>query len=169
MQSCSNRHHNQGFTYLGLLIFIALLGLASAATVSVGLVVQRHSAEQELLFIGSQFRDAFRSYHTSTPLGQKPYPTTLEELVNDLRFPEPKRHLRKIYADPITGNTDWELIAHPAGGIMGVSSKSEAAPIQIGNFTEADKALEGKGKYSEWAFFYNPDHDAKAVNTGKEM
>jgi type II secretory pathway pseudopilin PulG len=167
MQSCSPRHCEQGFTYLGLLIFIAILGLASTATVSVGLVVQRHSAEQELLFIGSQFRDAFRSYYTSTPLGQKPYPATLNDLANDMRFPEPKRHIRKIYVDPITGNADWELVAHPGGGIMGVNSKSEDAPIKIGNFADVDKALEGKGKYSQWVFFYSPAPGLGAIDPSK--
>jgi type II secretory pathway pseudopilin PulG len=154
-----NRAYKQGvkgFTYLGLLIFIAVIGLASTAGVSVGTLVQRRSAEQDLLFIGSQFRNAFQSYYTATPAGQRPYPNTLEELVKDPRFPQPVRHLRKVYADPITGKIDWVLIAAPMGGTMGISSKSEAQPIKIGNFDEADKMLEGKSKYSEWVFFYNP-------------
>jgi type II secretory pathway pseudopilin PulG len=149
-------HEAKGFTYLGLLIFVAVIGLASTASVSVGTLVQRRSAEQELLFIGSQFRSAFQSYYVATPVGQKPYPNTLEELVKDPRFPQPVRHLRKVYADPMTGKADWVLIVAPVGGIMGVASKSEAQPIKIGNFAEGDKMLEGKNKYSEWVFFYSP-------------
>lgn len=145
-----------GFTYVGLLIFIALIALSSAASVSVGTLVQRRNAEQELLFIGNQFRNAFQSYYAATPLGQKQYPNTLEELVKDPRFPQPVRHLRKIYADPVTGKADWAVIQAPIGGIMGVASRSEAQPIKIGNFEQVDKVFEGKNKYSEWVFFYAP-------------
>ncbi len=147
-----------GFTYLGLLIFIALIALASTTAVSVGTLVQRRSAEEELLFIGGQFRSAFQSYATITPAGQPQFPNQLEDLVQDPRFPKPVRHLRKIFVDPITGKPDWHLIPAPAGGIMGISSASDTAPIKIGNFSDADLALEGKEKYSEWVFYYSPGY-----------
>lgn len=154
----------QGFTYIGLIIFIAILGLASTASVSVGTLVQRRGAEQELLFVGSQFRNAFQSYYLATPPGKKQYPNSLDDLIKDPRFPQPVRHLRKIYADPITGKTDWTVIEAPGGGVMGVSSKSDAQPIKIGNFSDADKLLDGKAKYSEWVFFYAP---VSVANTRK--
>lgn len=162
----NRRHHAAGFTYLGLLIFIAVIGLASAASVTVGTLVQRRGAEQELLFVGSQFRNAFQSYYAATPAGQRPYPDTLEELVKDPRFPQPVRHLRRIYADPITGKADWILLDAPLGGIMEISSTSDRQPIKIGNFSDADALLEGKSKYSEWAFFYNP---ASGANKPKKQ
>jgi hypothetical protein len=44
----------------------------------------------------------------------------------------------------------------PGGGIMGVRSKSEAAPIKTGNFTLADKTLADAARYADWQFFYQP-------------
>lgn len=151
--------HNQsikGFTLIGLLILIALISLMSTASLRIGALLQRREAEQALLYVGSQFRSAFQSYYLMTSMGQRPYPNTLEELIKDPRFPQPVRHLRKIYADPITGKTDWILLKNPMGGIMGVSSRSDAQPIKVANFSDADKSFEGKNKYSEWGFFYTP-------------
>jgi hypothetical protein len=39
---------------------------------------------------------------------------------------------------------------------MGVFSLSEEAPVKQSNFREADKELEGKMRYTEWRFAYNP-------------
>lgn len=153
------RNHRQrinGFTLIGLLILIALIGLMSTASLRIGALLQRRDAEQELLHVGSQFRIAFQSYYLMTPMGQRPYPNTLEELIKDPRFPQPVRHLRKLYADPITGKTDWLLLHSPMGGIIGISSRSDAQPIKVTHFSDTDKSFEGKNKYSDWGFFYAP-------------
>ena len=51
-----------GFTYLGMLILLAVLGLVGAAGLKMGTLMQRAAAEQELLEIGAQFSEALRSY-----------------------------------------------------------------------------------------------------------
>ncbi len=100
----------RGFTYLGLLILLAVLGLVGAAGLKMGTLMQRAAAEEELLEIGAQFQDALRSYAAATPPGQKTQPATLQDLLKDPRFPNPRRHLRKIFVDPVTGSAEWGII-----------------------------------------------------------
>src|SRR4030095_17123595 len=96
-----------GFTYLGILIAMALFGVALAATGEVWRTAAQREREAELLFIGNQYRQAFMNYYAGTPAGKPRFPRTLEDLVEDSRFPAPRRHLRRVYADPLTGQPAW--------------------------------------------------------------
>ena len=110
----------RGFTYLGLLLAIALLGLGLSAASEVWVkVVQRQKLEQ-LEFVGQQFIQAIGSYYESSPGAVKRYPKSLEDLLEDKRYPFVRRHLRQVYRNPLTGKADWELIAAPGGGVRGV-------------------------------------------------
>jgi len=137
------------------MILIAILAVVSAALLSVGSSMQRRMNEEELLFVGGQFAEAFRSYFEATPVGQRGYPVKLDDLLRDPRYPGVRRHLRKIYVDPMTGKAEWGLVAAP-GGIVGLHSLSHQAPIKIAQFDPAFAALEGKKAYSEWAFGFLP-------------
>lgn len=148
--------HQDGFTYIGLLILIAILGVISAGSLSTGAIAQRRAHEEELLYIGSQFQAAFKSYYESTPIGQRPYPSTLNDLVKDPRFPTIRRHLRKIYIDPLTGQANWGTAAAPGGGIAGIYSRSEEKPIKIAGFPAEFALFEGKEKFSDRIFGYTP-------------
>lgn len=142
-----------GFTYIGLLIFIAILALTAGSTLQVGVLLQRRVAEQDLLAIGMEFREALISYAKATPVGQDPLPRTFEDLLKDPRYPETQRHLRQVYIDPITGKSEWGIVKSPAGGgIAGVYSLSEAAPIKIGNFLPPFEAFNDKTHYRDWIF-----------------
>lgn len=158
--------NSSGFTYVGLLAFVAVLGMASAAAVSAGAAVQRRDVETELLFIGSQFRDAFKSYRDATPPGQRPYPASLEDLVRDRRVPGVRRHLRRIYVDPLTGSADWGTVAAPGDGIAGVFSRSQARPLKIAQFPPEFAQFEGKESYADWIFAYVPDPSPLPVQAG---
>ena len=152
-----------GFTYLILLIIIAIMGAALAATGTFFSHAAQREKERELLFVGDQFRQAIESYYRHSP-GTNAYPKTLDELVEDKRFPMPQHHLRRIYRDPITGSTQWGLVEAPGGGgIMGVHSASGEAPIKTGNFDAADAAFEGKVKYADWQFVYVPPKPAEST------
>ncbi|WP_427308964.1 type II secretion system protein [Cupriavidus sp. H39] len=146
---------NAGSTYLGLLILVAIIGVATAAALTLGVIAQRRMAEDELLFVGEQFRSAFESYYRATPAGHPRYPMTLQDLVRDPRYPNPRRHLRQIYVDPLTSQDDWILVAAPGGGILGVHSASMRSPIKIANFPTIFQAFEGKASYADWIFFYS--------------
>jgi type II secretory pathway pseudopilin PulG len=104
----SARRH--GFTYLSLIILVAIIGLVSAASIKLGSVLQRSAAERELLAIGAEYADALESYAKATPPGQSPLPPSFKELLRDPRFPGVRRHLRRIYVDPMTGSSEWGIV-----------------------------------------------------------
>jgi len=123
------------------------------ATVRLGAVIERRAAEEELLAVGTDFREAFISYANATPPGLPRTPPSLQALLKDPRFPEPRRHLRRIYPDPLTGDDLWATIAAiPGPGIMGVYSAAPGKPIKIGNFDLRFRDFEGKTSYAEWKF-----------------
>jgi type II secretory pathway pseudopilin PulG len=146
----------RGFTLAGALILIAVLGAGMAAYGEMASHAAQRDKEQELLFAGNQFRQAIGAYYEGTPGAVKRFPQKLEELLQDQRYPTPRRHLRRIYADPMTGKREWGLVQAPQGGIMGVYSLSEAQPVKSGAFAARDSALEGAQRYSDWRFFYLP-------------
>jgi type II secretory pathway pseudopilin PulG len=145
-----------GFTYVGLLIAVAVLGVGLAATGQVWRTAAAREKERELLFIGDQYRAALRNYYVGTPAGQSRYPRRLEDLLEDRRLPVMRRHLRRAYPDPITGGEEWGIVPSFDGGIAGVYSLSEQRPLKIAGFTDADEIFEGAKRYSDWKFAYAP-------------
>jgi type II secretory pathway pseudopilin PulG len=142
-----------GFAYLALLISIAIIGVAAAGAIELGAIYQRRMAEKELLYVGGEFQRALLGYAESTPLGQPTQPRTLDELLLDPRYPNPVRHLRKLYADPMTGKADWVLVKGLDGQtILGIHSASTAHPIQIAHFPKEFQGFERKKRYTEWVF-----------------
>ena len=143
-----------GFTYLGLIIFVAIVGLVGAATLKVGSLLQRAAAEEELLEIGAAYSAALDSYAAATPRGATPYPPSLKELLKDPRFPGVRRHLRKVFVDPLTGKAEWgiEYLGGGQNGIVAIHSLSEAQPLKIANFDSRFRGLDGKEKISQWRF-----------------
>jgi len=146
----------KGFTYLGVMIIVMVMGAGLAATGTFWSTTAQREKERELLFVGDQIRSAIESYYRRSP-GAAVYPKSLAELVDDKRFPMPQHHLRRIYADPITGKADWGLVEAPGGaGIMGVHSLSTQAPLKTGNWRAKDEQFEGADQYAKWAFVYTP-------------
>ncbi len=156
-----------GFTYLGLLIAVAIIALAATATVQIGAVAQRRDAELELLHLAHQFAGALRSYLINTPAGRPALPKELEDLLKDPRSTDLRRHLRRIPVDPLTGEAKWGLVRTPDGFIAGVHSLSEGRPIKVANFEREFSVFEGKEKYSEWVFAVTP-FSAKKEDAGKK-
>ena len=144
----------RGFTYVSLLIAVATVGAGLAFAGEMWAQSEQRERERELLFVGNQFREAIRRYYEASPGVAKSYPQHLDDLLADRRFPEPRRHLRKIYRDPTTGKAEWATIESPLGGIMGVRSLSDRPPLKKGGFTGEDSMLAGAARYSEWRFTY---------------
>lgn len=145
-----------GLTYLGVLIVSAMLTISLAAAGIVWYIAQQREREQELLFVGNQFRVAIGRYYLNQVGPQKEYPKRLEDLLRDPRHPGSVRYLRKLYVDPITGSTDWGILKTPDGSILGIYSKSPRKPLKAGRFSPANQHFERKTKYSEWKFAYLP-------------
>jgi len=150
------RKRQAGFTYLAILFAVAIVGVMLAGTGLDWSHASRREKERELLFIGSQFRQAIALYYQRTPGAVKRYPANLDNLIDDRRYNPPQHYLRKIYRDPITSQAQWGLVMAPEGGIMGVHSLSEAVPIKTSGFRDADVVFEGTKKYADWLFSYIP-------------
>ncbi|MGW8391257.1 type II secretion system protein [Pseudoduganella sp. HUAS MS19] len=142
-----------GFTYVSVVILVAIIGLVGAMSLRLGTTIQRAAAEQALLDIGMEYSNALASYAAATPQGQPNYPNSFAELLKDPRFPQLRRHLRRVYVDPMTGKAEWGLVkANENGGILAIYSLSTAPPIKIGNFPPRFVAFEGKTSLADWKF-----------------
>jgi type II secretory pathway pseudopilin PulG len=157
-----SRRRTGGFTYIGLLIAVALMGLGLAAYGELYSHAAQREKEAELLFIGGQFRDAIGSYYNKSP-GTKAYPKKIDDLLEDNRFPMPQHHLRRLYRDPMTETTEWGLVEAPGGGFMGVYSRSEETPVKTGNFAAAEERFEDAEHYTKWIFAYSPSGSGQGV------
>jgi len=137
---------------MGAMIMVAAMGAGLAVYGQMASHAAQREKEAELLFRGNQYRQAIESFYKK----DQKYPRALAELLEDRRYPNPAHHLRKLHADPITGRPEWGLMEAPGGGIMGVYSKSEEAPIKTGGFTLANKTFADAKRYADWQFFYTP-------------
>ena len=155
--------NQQGFTYMLVLFMVAFLGAGLSVVGEVWATAKQHEHEESLLFAGDAFRHAIANYYNGGSGAIKQYPPTLDDLIKDPRFPDTRRYLRQLYPDPFTGKTEWVLIKAPQGGIMGVASSSEDAPLKRTGFIGPDhvfedqaKRLNDKLRYRDWEFIYDP-------------
>jgi type II secretory pathway pseudopilin PulG len=152
---CLSPRSATGFTYLGLLFFIAIMGFALASVAIVWHTSSKREKEAELLFIGDEFRRAIESYRTSSP-GAAQFPPTLDDLLRDPRFPEVRRHLRRVYRDPVTGQAEWGLVKQPDERIVGVYSLSEEVPKKTDGFPTEYAQFAKAASYRDWKFIDAP-------------
>jgi type II secretory pathway pseudopilin PulG len=150
------RKPQRGFTYLGLLFLVAVIGVGLAAGGLVWHTAVQREREHELLFAGEQYRRAIKSYYDASP-GAKQYPRSLDDLLLDPRFPNVRRHLRRIYPDPMTGGKDWEPVSAPDGAILGVHSRSKAKPLKSAGFKPELAAFAQAQSYAGWVFAFIPE------------
>ncbi|MBI4983799.1 MAG: type II secretion system protein [Rhodocyclales bacterium] len=142
----------RGFAYFALLIAIAFMGVGLAAAGEVWSLAQQREKEKQLLFVGGEFRRAIASYYQQDAGAVARYPRRLEDLLKDPRVPGVRRHLRRLYVDPITGASEWGLFKGRDGDIYGVYSLAQDAPVKRTGFAPDESQFEGKSKYSEWVF-----------------
>jgi len=145
----------RGFTYLVILLTLALLSIGLAAVGTVWSTTMQRERETQLLFVGHAYRDAIASYYSSGPAAHQ-LPRELADLVQDERSPLVRRHLRRVYPDPFTGQADWELLRDPDGGIYGVASHSSRQPLKRANFDDEDESSAGAECYCAWRFEFSP-------------
>jgi len=143
----------KGFVYVGLLIGLTVIGIGLSAVSEVWSQSRQREREEELLFIGNQFRQAITRYYLGSPRGQMRFPMSMEELLQDDRSPDAsRRYLRRLYVDPMTNKADWGEIRLPGGQLVGVYSQSDDAPLKVAEFRLRDKDFADKTHYSEWIF-----------------
>ena len=170
-----------GFTYIGLLAVVAIAAIGMAGTGIIWHLDSQREREKELLFIGEEYRKAIESYYESSPNGIKQFPSTLDDLVLDKRFPNIKRHIRKLYIDPLPSGAiplgslftsalslgsvsastslndkQWGLILQQTQ-ITGIYSLSKSAPVKKFGFATQYKDFGEATEYKEWRFNYTPN------------
>ena len=162
----------KGFIFLWALFAAALAGIMLAGTGQVWQITSQREKEKELLFVGDQFRQAVMSYYNDAAGGANQYPESLEQLLEDRRGIVTKRHLRKIFIDPMTNTTDWGLIEEPEPeqedssvsmssgkkkGIIGVYSLSKGMPLKVDNFKDHNADFSDAVTYQDWKFVFSQE------------
>lgn len=110
----------RGFTYLGLLLAIALLGIGLAAASEVWTTTAQRQRLEQLDWVGQQYVQGIGSYYESSQGAAKSFPLALDDLIEDRRAPFVRRHLRQLYVNPISGRLDWEVVEASGKGIRGI-------------------------------------------------
>ena len=64
----------RGFTFIGLLVIVAIMGVALLAVGEVWSFAQKREKEHALLYVGGQFRQAIKLYYMHTPATGKLQP-----------------------------------------------------------------------------------------------
>jgi type II secretory pathway pseudopilin PulG len=152
----------RGVTYLYLMFAIVMIGIATTAGAKQWKVMVQRELEADLLVKGIEIQNALQSYSSAMKAGRvvpgEVYPQSLAELT---RLPKP--YLRKVYLDPMT-HGEWEYLRGPAGGIMGVRSRSTAEPFRKHDFPLAVRHFDGRKSYRDWVFQYpNPSTGGGAL------
>ena len=139
-----------GFVLIGLLVALALAALAAVQTGQGLADSRRYEMETEWLFVGEQYRSAILSYWRESP-GVRSWPTRLDDLLEDRRFAQPRRHLRKLYTDPLTGDSNPALI-NQGSALIGVYSQALGLPFRQTGFTPNQRGFDAAQRYADWRF-----------------
>jgi type II secretory pathway pseudopilin PulG len=118
------RKANAGFTYVWVLLAVALTSALLAAAVQSASQRTMRERQLEHAWILEQYRIAMLSYQQLGTASNPAPLESLERLVRDERGGVVRRHLRQLYPNPMTGQVDWSIQYGPAGEPIGV-----AAPI----------------------------------------
>ncbi|MGE5341067.1 MAG: type IV pilin protein [Candidatus Omnitrophota bacterium] len=127
----------KGFTLVEIITVLVLIGILVAIAMPIyrnAVIKAREAVLKENLF---QIRDAISKFYQD----KQKYPSSLEELVE-------KKYLRKIPIDPITNNSDWELIRFEPEEQEDFDSEIIQSITDVKSLSQ-DVALDGT-KYSEW-------------------
>jgi type II secretory pathway pseudopilin PulG len=144
---------NGGFVYIGLLIGLVVISIGLTAVSEVWHQSKVREREEDLLYIGNQYRQAITNYYIASPNKVRSFPMQLQDLLQDNRSPDKTRkYLRKLYPDPITGQANWGEVRAAGGQLVGIYSQSELKPIKVAGFALRDKEFADKEQYSQWVF-----------------
>ena len=149
----STPHQQAGFSWLFVLFLLAAASAAGAVVAQRWSDQSSREKERQLLRVGDAYAKALAEYRAASPGSDKRYPQSLEQLLDDTsRFVGTRRHLRTLYADPVTGQADWVLLRDARGDIMGLHSKSEKRPwARVAMKLEfADVGV--AERYADWIF-----------------
>jgi type II secretory pathway pseudopilin PulG len=166
-QQRASRQRQQGYTYLMLLTAVALVGVALAKLGPMWADEAQREREQELLRVGGLYASAILSYHQASPGSLKRYPAELSDLLLDTRFVGTRRHLRKLYPDPLDPQRSWGLVRAPDGGVAGVYSLDTRQPWRRSALVTAVLDLPAATRYADWKFIPRVDNAPGPTRTAQ--
>jgi type II secretory pathway pseudopilin PulG len=146
-----------GFTYVTVLVLVVVMSLGLAVAGPKWSEARQRDREDELVRIGVLYAQAITSYYESSPGSLKQYPPSLDSLLLDSRFIGTRRHLRRLYTDPLMPGRPLQLIQGSDGTVRGVFSASEREP-----FRRAPMRFDGVAdippatQHRQWAFVAAP-------------
>jgi len=174
------RAGEDGFTLAAVIVIMAVMAIFLTVAVESVTFHQRREKEEELIFRGNQVVEAIRLFRARN--GR--FPVTLGELVT-----AKPRVLRKTWADPMTGVPDWEPVflgeegatlaggsigppATPTPAILHTSDPRKGAKtgaiigVRSRSCDESIKLLDGRSRYCEWKFYFDPNKQGGARPPG---
>lgn len=163
MITAGDRHlqGQQGAALVAVLVMVVIVGLVVGIAGTSWRSITQRAREAELFWRGDQYRQAIQSYYEYGAGGSRnrtgQYPAKLEDLIKDPRSLSPKKHIRRLYSDPMTGDA-WELVKDKGGRITGVQSRSDLVPFRQDGFPTEYEDFAGAQAYSAWKFEYQPDN-----------
>jgi len=149
------RAATRGFMLIGLLVLLALSGWSLSTYTQGAAAARQREAELDLLWIGQQYRQAIESYYRASPGPIKQLPIRFEDLLQDPRYPNPLRHLRRLYRDPLAPDEPWGVV-RLNGLIVGVYSQARGEPFRRVDFGPGLESFTGATSYADWRFIWVP-------------
>ncbi len=148
------RRPPRGVALLALLVALALMAAALLTAAEVASTTRQRATEEELLFVGDQYRRAIERYWYAAPPGQpRRLPQRVEQLLLDDRYPQPVQHLRRAYADPFGGEWIWVRVGDR---LAGLHSAARVAPLKQARFKARDSGFAAAADVSQWIFLFVP-------------
>jgi type II secretory pathway pseudopilin PulG len=160
-----------------VVVIMAIMAIFLTIAVETVSFQQRREKEEELIFRGNQIVEAIRLFRARN--GR--FPLALDELVK-----AKPRVLRKVWADPITGKPDWEPVFFgEEGTAVGIGGTGTAPPqptpgptpaagaktgpiigVHSRSCGEAIKVFEGRTRYCDWKFYFDPNRKTGVLQPG---
>lgn len=156
----------RGFTLVVVVVAMAVMAIMMGVAAQTVTFQRQREKEEELIFRGQQYVEAIRLFRAR----QGRFPLTLKELAE-----AKPRVLRKVWTDPITGQNDWVPvflgeegtgapgigigIAVPTPSPEGERASEARGPIvgvRSRSCREAIKLYEGRSRYCDWKFVFDP-------------
>lgn len=145
----------KGAAFVWALVTLFIITLGIGRLLETQSMQNQRLQEDELLWVGEQYRAAIERYYKASPGEVKQMPRSVDDLLIDTRLLTLTRHLRYAYPDPVMKEA-FEEIRDSQGFLIGVRSRSMARPIKIANFPARYRHFDGAGTYNNWEFIFLP-------------